>query len=275
MRYIISIFFLGILISSCEEQMIPIPERSLEPTGRVVLMEEFTGVRCGPCYDASFVAKEMVDNANGDVVIYAVHGGVIQSVPLDQSLYDFNYIDPTELTNTFELFGKPAASFNRVEDEFGFKVATITGQWQGLLDAELAKPQVASVNVEPNYDAGSRSVNFVVKTAALQNLTGNIFLHVNISESHLIDYQLSQNNPPEVPDFEHNHVMKASLTGLNGQLIGTNIRSNEVIETPFSYSIPDEVNGEWIPENMEVTAFITSEDLNGEVLQATQEHFIP
>lgn len=271
MRYISLLILISLLITSCEEQMIPLPERSLVPTGRVVLMEEFTGVRCGPCYDASFVAKELVDAANGAIVIYAVHGGPIQSEPLPESIYDFNYNDPTELSLSAGLIGKPGAMFNRVPNEFGNRIASLS-KWEGLIEDELAKPQVATVAIDSDYNAETRTASLNLRIVPLQDIDGDVMLHVSISESHLIDYQLSQEDPPEVPDFEHNHVMKASLTGLNGDAIGQDLKRNEIIERPFTYSLPAEVNGEWIPENMEVTAFITSAALGGEVLQAAQVH---
>lgn len=253
--------------------MIPLPERSLEQTGRVVLMEEFTGVMCGPCFDASFVAKELVANSNGALVIYAVHGGPIQSEPLEESIYDFNYTDPTELTLSAELIGKPGAMFNRVANQFGNRVASLS-KWEGLLEEELAKPQVATLSIDSEYNAQTRTASFNIRTVPLQDIGGDVMLHVAISESHLIDYQLSQNNPPEVPDFEHNHVMKASLTGLNGDNIGQDLERNQIIERPYTYSLPAELNGEWTPENIEVTAFITSAAQDGEVLHAAQVHLI-
>ncbi len=273
MRLFLLLVLTSLLVISCEEQMIPLPERSLVPTGRVVLMEEFTGVRCGPCFDASFVAKELVEGANGALVIYAVHGGPIQSEPLPQSIYDFNYTDPTELTLSADLFGKPGAMFNRVSNEFGSRIANLS-KWEGVLEAELAKPQLATLNIDSEYDPNNRTATINVRTVPLRDLEGDIFLHIAISESHLIDYQLSQATPPEVPDFEHNHVMKVSLTGLNGDRIGTDLERNLIIERPFTYSVPQEVKGEWIPENMEVTAFLTSSALDGEVIHAAQVHMV-
>lgn len=273
MRFLTFIFLTSLLVISCEEQMIPLPERALVPTGRVVLMEEFTGVRCGPCYDASFVAKELVDSANGALVIYAVHGGPIQSEPLSESIYDFNYTAPTDLTLSAGLIGKPGAMFNRVPNQFGNRVVGLS-KWEGVLEAELAKPQVATMSIDSEYDAANRSVAINVRSIPLTDLGGDLFLHVAISESHLIDYQLSQATPPEVPDFEHNHVMKVSLTGLNGDLIGTDLERNFIIERPFTYTVPEEVNREWIPENMEVTAFLTSAALDGEVIHAAQVHMV-
>ena len=52
----------------------------------------------------------------------------------------------------------------------------------------------------------------------------------------------------------------------------TDAIADEIIRKTYTYTVPEEVNGEWIPENMEITAFITSKDRDGEVQQAAQIH---
>jgi len=102
----------------------------------------------------------------------------------------------------------------------------------------------------------------------LEDIGGEINVHVVITESHLIDPQKSQTQGI-IKDFEHNHVFKKSLTGgIQGKGRGEIYRYNE------SYTLPDEVNGEWIAENMEVIAFVTATDRDGEVQQAAQIHLV-
>lgn len=270
-RYFVILSIL--LLVSCEEQMIPIPDPVVPPEGRVVLIEELTGVECVPCFEASAVLRGILDQYDGAVVAYGIHGD-LQSTPLEDSKYDFRYPDAESLELSMSFFGKPSAAFNRIRDEAaGINAFPRSDTWQGLIDIELIKPHVANVFITSNYNASERRVDMNVRSVLLREISGNIDVHVVISESHLIDAQKSPQGT--VKEFEHEHVMKESLTGLSGQSIGSDISADEPIDMNFSFTIPDEVNGEWIPENMEITAFITSDDMNGEVLQAAQEHIIP
>ena len=107
----------------------------------------------------------------------------------------------------------------------------------------------------------------IVEVEALEDIEGIMRLMVLINESYLIDAQSNQTEI--IPDYEHNHVMKEMLSAVQGDILASDgMTEGEVVPRSFSYTIPDEVNGEWIPENMEIISFVTASFFDGEVLQA-------
>jgi len=273
MRYYL-IFVVAMILLSCNEQPIAIPNAVIPAEGRVILIEDLTGVKCPPCHGASLFLDAQIEAADGAIVVYGIHGD-LQSDPHSDSKYDFRYEDAATLEGTFNFFGKPAAAFNRIEFENGLTAQGRWDTWQPFIDAELVKPQVAEIFITPTYDPETRQVEIALGVISLEDILGDVQVHVVITESHLIDPQDSQTSEGKIVDFEHMHVMKESLTSIpGGDFLVTDLIKNETETTTYSYTIPEENNGEWIPENMEIVAYITAVDRENEVQQAAQAHVI-
>jgi len=261
----------GLFLSSCEEQMIPIPPRPPLGEGRVLLIEEFTGVSCPPCAAGAIAIKNLADESEGAIIYYAIHGG-FQSEPTSTSKYDFRYDDAVTFENSAVFFGKPAASFNRIDIGNGETAKSNGSTWQPFIDAELEKRQVADILVSAEYNNETRQATIFVGVTALEDINGLININVVVSESNLIDPQKSPTTT--IQDFNHKHVMKSSLTSLSGDFLTETLLADETKNKTYSYTLPDELNGEWNPENMEFTVFITAEARNGEIQQAEQIHLL-
>lgn len=263
----IAILF-SILFASCEEQMIMIPDPPTPPEGRVMLLEDYTGVNCVPCFGANAFVESVLAANPGSIVTYGVHGD-LQSEPITGSKYDFRYEDAFDFEKSADIIGKPSASFNRTTLPNGRKVQLNVSSWQGFIDTELAKEQVVEIRMLSNYDSATRRADIDITVVPKEDISGEVSIHVVMTESHLMD---PQNSPDGIVEFEHNHVMKASLTGLTGASLATDLVAGSDYRYSISYTLPEEVNEEWIPENMEVVAFITASDRDDEVLQAFQIH---
>ena len=135
---------------------------------------------------------------------------------------------------------------------------------------ELAKPQVIEIELLSTFDNNTRRIGIDLSVIALEPIEGETNIHVVVTESHLFDVQSTP--PPDgiVIEYEHNHVMKASLTGLQGDFLSEGLEENIPVRRSYSYTIPEASNGEWNPDNIEIIAFVTAQDRNGEVQQAEQ-----
>lgn len=261
--------FATLLIVACSEEMVMIPDAPVPSQGRVMLIEDYTGVDCVPCFAANaFLEGVLVANSES-IVTYGVHGK-IRSQPVEGSKYDFRYEDAADLENAAGVVGKPSASFNRVTLPNGNKVQLNVSSWQGFIDEELAKEQVAEIRMLSDYNSEARRADIDITVLPKEDISGAVNIFVVMTESHLVDSQASPDGI--VFDFEHNHVMKASLTGLNGALLASDLTKGSDYRYNISYTLPEEVDGEWVPENMEVVAYISASDRDDEVLQAFQVH---
>lgn len=272
MKILTSLLFIStFILISCEEQPVTIPEFSVTETGKVVLVEELTGVSCPNCPKGAAVIESIHALFGSSVVSYGVHGKQLTK-PKDNSKYDFRNPDAEELEDFLAPFwGKPAASINRVFFE-GEDNATTTSieQWPSFVDQELQKEQLLEIAIDSEYDENSRTTTINIGVSALSDIPGNLQLHVAITESHLIDPQDDINTT--IQDFEHNHVLKELITQLLGDDIVSNITANQSVNRTYSYTVPEENNGEWTVDNMEIIVFVTSTDNDGEVIQAGSIH---
>lgn len=256
---------------SCEEQMVQIPEFIVEDGNRKVMVEELTGVSCAPCFDGAAVIEDIIKSFPGRVIVNGIHGA-FQANPTPESKYDFRYPDAAELENSFFFLGKPSTLIDRVKfEDQDFVAVNDRDTWRSKIVERLAIPSPATLIASSTYDTDSRTASINISVQAIEDLPGVIKLYTVVNESELIDPQLS-NSMGLVVDFKHKHVMKDMLTTVGGDIIGQDILAGEVVRRTFSYTVPAEVNGEWIPENMEVAFFITSGGMDDEVLQAEAIH---
>ncbi len=267
----VSVIALCLILCACCEEPIEIPDPLVINTNKTVLVEKLTGVQCGPCGPAGVLLNQIIKNSNGNVIAYGVHGK-LQTDPYPESKYDFSYPDACEFetsVTSVNFFGKPGAMFNRILDDNGNLVVNgFSSTWQSLIDTELQKPQIANVELTTAYDSDTRLIDIFVSVRAIEALPGNLSINIVVAENKLIDPQ-ALGNTEIVLDFEHNHVMKESLTELSGDFLANGLSKGE-LSTPlrYSYTLPEENNGEWTAKNMEIIAFVTSESMNGEVVQS-------
>jgi hypothetical protein len=112
-----------------------------------------------------------------------------------------------------------------------------------------------------NSTVADGNINLNVKVKFAQNYS-NLKLVVYVLEDKLIYRQVNYStfygavNP--IPNFEHNHVLRASLTNLLGDSL-TNTNYNQTVTTNFSVPIPANVSN---AENINFVAFVIEENNN-------------
>ncbi len=235
--------------------MVTIPEFDPPDTEKVMLIEELTGVSCPNCPQGTLKLEELIEKYPDNVIGVSIHGEFLAE-PLPQSRYDFR----SELANDLEdylkpIFGKPAASFNRVqqEDQTEFAISSVD-LWGQFVENELAKDQTMGLEIATDYNTSSRELNIEVEIEPLINFEGDIRISVMLTENHIIDAQ--KDVSVIIDDYEHNHMLRTMLTAFDGDGLTNKLTANEFFNTSFSYTIPDEDDGLWVAENMEIIVFV-------------------
>ena len=101
-------------------------------------------------------------------------------------------------------------------------------------------------------------------------LTGEVRLALLVSESHLMGAQLDYGNDPEViENFEHNHMLRGSLSGADGLVVATDPAAGSTLQLDYTLAW----NDEWVLENSHILAVLTNAD--GEVLNCLDLPFNP
>lgn len=274
--YLVFISLLSaVLFFSCEEQMVTIPEFSDECTDKVILIEELTGVSCPNCPQGTSVLEEILALYPDKVVAYSIHGNFL-STPLSNSKYNFQSEQGVEMEEFLEPWlGKPAATVDRLVFvdllENGVTNSNFR-EWLTMVERRCQTPKSMDIEIDSEFDPENRTANITITTTGALPTEGQLLMNVVVTESHLID---PQDAGPDgiIEDYEHNHVMKERLSQVTGDFLINDLSVDQQVSKSYTYTLPDELNGEWKAENMEVIAFVTlGGELRGPVLHAAQAH---
>ena len=245
------LFSLSVVMLSCEEIPVEIPDYTAPETGKTVLIEDLTGVRCPNCPRGAAAIENILAQYKDRVFALAIHG--IQLVtPLPQSKYDFRNQFAADLEKFHQPFlGKPSALINRRKfDGELFIPVDIVDLWLGYVEQELALPQEVQLDVDYEYNPESRQLRVFTGISPLVNQSGEFRVSVFVTESHMIDYQ--ETSGAILTDFEHNHVLRHMLTRFDGDPLTNQLKSGEVFNREYTYTIP-EAN---VAENMEIVVSV-------------------
>ena len=269
----IGVLFMIILLASCEEKMVVIPDLGDIDSDRVVLIEEFTGVACPQCPGGSQQVEDLIAEFPNNVIAVGIHTDFLGE-PFPDSQFDFRTEEGEMLEDYLGGYlGKPAASFNRIfQESANYTLVSFPNTWPPYFHAEVEKFAKVHVDVETVYDEVSRDLGINVLITAQENIAGDLRISVMLTESHIIDKQIDGST--YIDDYEHNHVLRDMLTNTEGEtLIGT-MTGGQTVTRMYTYTIPPE-DGWWVAANMEVVAFVSliTADTR-EVLQAGSAHVV-
>lgn len=244
-----------ILLLSCTEKAVIVPDFVAPESDRVVLLEELTGVSCPNCPTGAAKVEDLLQLYEGQLVVMAVHGE-FDADPLEgYSKYDFRNEEGKELEDYLKPFyGKPSAAINRVPNSGGELGIIGVDTWGGYIEEELAKPHTLDIALDTEYDENTRELSVQLGILPLQDLEGNFNFSVAITESHIIDAQKNQSEI--IPEFEHMHVFREMLTAVKGDALGSDLVANKILNKTLTFTLPTD-DDLWVAENCDVIAFVT------------------
>lgn len=228
------------------------------------LIEDYTGTWCGWCPRISY-AIEQVEAASEQVAIVAIHRGTTDS---SNPYYDpFHFEPATVLENQINLSGYPTAMINRTID------------WDYPEDTNIEQPisytgdnATLGLAITANQDGSYMDIDVNVKFA-IDLSSNNLKLVTYVVEDGLVAFQANYTDHyggvEYIEEFDHNHVLRASLTDILGESIpSADTEANDVYTKNFSVEIPSNVANS---ANIGVVAFVV--DGSGTVLNVRTAHF--
>jgi hypothetical protein len=136
--------------------------------------------------------------------------------------------------------------------------------WGSALTSQLALPPEAWIALQPSFDATNRQLQLAVSVEYAQMGAADDRIVVYLIENNLVslqkDYRLP--SPSDVPDYQHQHVLRASLNGTWGDALadrgpvpgpGTRLTRN------YTFTLPSG----WDAANCQVVAFVYSASAGG------------
>lgn len=268
--------FAMITFTGCDEIPVDISDAPIPETDRVVLLEELTGASCPNCPKGSKAVEDILERFGDKVAAVAIHGAFLSEPVNNRSKYDFRNPKAKDLENWFRPFlGKPCATVNRIElNDPDQKYASVsTGQWQSMVENELNKPNLMTILMTKHYDAATRKLNIDITAIPVNDLDGSYNITIFLTESNIIDAQINGN--VIIDDFEHNHVLRDIITKFDGDIFGSDLKSGSRIKKQYTYTLPDDNQGLWNANQMEIVVAIHKSGGNERtVIQAAQTRIV-
>lgn len=217
-----------------------------------VLLEDFTGQYCSNCPRAAEQAHQLQQTFGADrVVVVALHGGALSSsVETDEA----GLATPKSREYNTRFMGSnsyPMGSIDR-----GAVQAYST--WPAAVSSRMQVQPKVNLSFEGNgvtYNAEAKQISLSVKVRANKAVKGN--LQVWLTESGVTAWQVLPTNPWYTDTYEHNHVFRATLNGMDGDALTLN--AEQEVEENYVYTLPDlsawKNQTPWQPTQLSVVVF--------------------
>jgi len=183
------------IVIGCTETPVVLPQKLDPASGKVVLLEDLTGVDCSNCPQAALRLEEIAEEFSGSIIVVGIHG-TQQTKPIEGSNYDFRNEDAIFLEEYLRPWlGKPAVAFNRrrFSDQQGANGnLSLIGVTQIATRTEELLLERQTVNIESTFtwlNEEERTIEIFAGIKALEDLEGEFNVNVMITESHIIDAQ--------------------------------------------------------------------------------------
>lgn len=278
-KYILFLAAALLFLSACEEipPVVtgatggPVEPNPVQDQKRQVIIEEFTGVRCVQCPAGSAAIQDLLAVHGQQLIAVSIHAGDFTN-PYQNSNYDFRTDEGNQLlTYLDEPLGFPSAVINRKLFPGQFDLQLGLGDWAGYIAAEKEIAPKVRINIEPEFDAGTRELKAEVTLYVDEDITDpDVRLSIMMTESEIKDPQIKPGSSTPVADYIHRHALRDMLTNYAGDPITESLAKGAEIKKSFSFTMP----AEWKEEHCEIVAIVSLAGSSKEVLQAHQVHVI-
>ena len=208
-----------------------------------ILVEDYTGTWCTNCPRVTYNLEQAVSQ-NDHIIPAAIHKSRWAGDD------PFGFADIQTLTNDYGISQYPTPIINRT---LGF----VWDETANSLQTELDKSQGLGLAINSNITGNTLNTDISVRFD-MDFSKKNLNLVIYLTENHLFADQANGTNyyggQDPIPDFEHNHTLRAALTGVYGQTIPADeTTANAVYHYQFSGNIPSEVSD---INNCDIVAFV-------------------
>ena len=239
-----------------------------------VLTEAFVAHQDGYSPSAIAVMNELIDNHPSRVVPVAIHAGALASTN-NQFPMDWTTPEGDEFWNDLNVGVSPIFRVNRENHDAQL---ILTGQLEDVVNSALEGEPEVGMQLVVNPDVIENKIHIHVHSTWFADGFGEYRLALLVLENQLVgsQYWYATTNPPPpsgsdgiVSDYEHNSVLRGSVTGAKGDVVFVNPEQGD--EQQFNYEFA--WNSDWVLDNCDVVAVLTEEE-NGRVVQVSQRSIV-
>lgn len=228
---------------------------------KVVLLEDYTGVRCQNCPDAAIIAHGLQEQYGHQLVVLAVHAGGM-SAPQPGNFPNFLTDEGTEWYNYFGFETNPVGTVNRKLNGGSYKYSD--QEWEGAVAEAVQGKSNMRLLTAFEYDDATRELKVSAYSKFLTEFSDLYNVTVCIMEDSIVGKQSGANGGNE---YLHRHVFRKTMNGAWGtELNDAPIAPNTEIAKSFSLKLDEKYN----VNNCYIIAYVYLRE-SKEVLQVTEK----
>jgi len=237
-----------------------------------IYMEEFTGHACTYCPDGARILKTLMDE-DSTIVATAIHC-TYQANP-GKFPFDKNYKTPMgdEICEKFNISALPKAMINRIENGtngWGFD----RDDWRKTV-AKIDRNYIrAGIELQCKVDETMQQIEAQVSVTIIKELKNPVQICLVLQQDSIISGQIDKGK--EIPDYVHNHVLRAGFNGNYGTKLTPNgmVKEHLTYSTTFKLLYGNSFPNSFVPvviKNCSVVAYLLDE-VTKEVIQVEYVH---
>lgn len=252
---------------------------------RKVLVEEFTGHRCGNCPRGAETITNLISTYGEQVIGIAHHTYNLpqftEPLPNDtvtnpelHYLYDFRTQEALSIDVKFNVntIGVPTGLVNR--RNFGSGPVMAYTSWPSRVATALSAAPQMDIQLKAFYSPADSNLCVYYFVEVLENISGNFKIALYLTEDSIVKWQKDYNEVPnDIEFYVHNHIMRKAINGVNGTTVTTNTDLTDGESFIDGYSTQLNLNV-LDPDHLHIIAFVYNADTD-EIIQAEEIKMIP
>lgn len=282
MRSILSVIFISLLaigFIACDKVKDPLIKKQVAVGStfdtvtnaavanyKKILLEDYTGHRCGNCPAAAVLATTLHDRYKDTLVVIAVHAGYFAKTnPQFPTSYTTTVGNDWDGTGGFNVssIGNPNGMVNRKVYP-GFTLVH-KDTWETTVGIAKNDPMIVKIDLKSMYDKTARALNVETKLTFVATYTNNVKLSLVLTEDGIVGDQLDYSkNPDHVEDYDFEHMLRDAVNGSWGETVKT--APIAPLSTVTKLNSNFSVNSAFNDANLSLVAFAYDE-VTKEVLQ--------
>lgn len=226
----------------------------------VVLLEDYTGVRCSNCPAAGEIALQLQEQNEGHLVILGVHPNTALQNP-EGGLPDFRTNDGQEWNTYFNIPNYPQGLVNRVGGFLG------PNEWASAVNNFIGTDAPVRLIIKSEYNNDSRELKLSIHSKFLQTVeSDDVRLITCMMEDSIVGAQFIPGGVNA--NYTHRHVFRGTVDGMTwGRVMSSagSISEGSDFITNMKFTVDDNYND----DQFYIVAYI-SDNNTKEVLMAAE-----
>ena len=237
--------------------MVIVEGGDVEPTGKMVLIKDFTGARCVNCPAAAEYAHNLQHQLDEDhIFIMSVHAGFLAQ-PMGQ-FPNFLTDEGTEWYNNHDSNPLFTVDHVALTDGNSLKVEQIDTPVVTALDEE----QSFEIVIGRQFDPTSRQLQVNIQAVSLTDRDGHFFITACLVEDNIVGWQIIPGGTDK--EYVFHNVFRGTLNGAYGESFEDHhVDSDDT----FSFSYNTEINADYNADECYVVVYVYDRNQGDKILQ--------